>query len=407
MFCWVLFFHVFCALSFRSSHLGSVIERLRSVVWTAVSLSSLCPSRSREAWPWQETVCGYLLGSYTIFGRTNWCRLAGRRSVRALPAVSGEVKNDGTVTTAVAVSSAAELSKTPAKCVGLHWESSPNEEGPPHRQLQSAPWITSSLAPPPPPDRSSTPMTPPVRLPPGIQSPLASDADDSLAGVRAVDCPMRLRIDDVFSCYREDDSDWFDAWRHHQSSPAIRELTLKAHLYPRHELKPNHSLTVQRPYTQSALLPGRDNRRCSDRLQILSCDPGPARGSDPRALASHLNGPWHVVCVQEEAGWVTDRSLAENFYVITKHHCAVLIHKETFETGYTCTPIQVPCAHRYYSWALSSPASSADLPTKRASTLLLQTCTSTTSAPNADLFASLSCASQRLQHRFGARTSLQ
>ena len=156
------------------------------------------------------------------------------------------------------------------------------------RPMQSAPWITSSLAPPPPPDRSSTPTTPPVRLPPGIQSPLASDADDSLAGVGAVDCPMRLRIDDVFSCYREDDSDWFDAWRRQQCSPAIRELTLKAHLYPGHEPKPNHSLPAQRPDTQSALRPSRDNRRCS---------------------ACHLNGPWHTVCVQEEAGLVTARSL--------------------------------------------------------------------------------------------------
>ena len=53
-----------------------------------------------------------------------------------------------------------------------------------------------SLAPPPPPDRSCTPTTPPVCLPPGIQSPPASDADDSLAGFRAVDCP--LRVDEVF-----------------------------------------------------------------------------------------------------------------------------------------------------------------------------------------------------------------
>ena len=130
-----------------------------------------------------------------------------------------------------------------------------------------APWITSSLAPPPQPDRSSTPTTPPVRLPPGIQSPPASDADDSLAEVRAVDCPMGLRIDDVFSCYREDDSNWFDSWRRQQSSPAIREVTLKAHVSLGHESKPDHSPPAQRPHTQSALRPGRDNRRCSDRLQ--------------------------------------------------------------------------------------------------------------------------------------------
>ena len=59
----------------------------------------------------------------------------------------------------------------------------------------------------------------------------ASDADDSLAGIRAVDCPIRLHIEDVFTSYREDDSDWFDAWRGQQSSPAIRGATLKAHVF--------------------------------------------------------------------------------------------------------------------------------------------------------------------------------
>ena len=59
----------------------------------------------------------------------------------------------------------------------------------------------------------------------------ASDAHDSLANIRAVDCPIRLHIEDVFTSYREDDSDWFDAWRGQQSSPAIRGATLKAHVF--------------------------------------------------------------------------------------------------------------------------------------------------------------------------------
>ena len=41
---------------------------------------------------------------------------------------------------------------------------------------------------------------PPVRLPPGFQSPSTSDADSTLAGFRAVDCPLRRRVDDAFSC---------------------------------------------------------------------------------------------------------------------------------------------------------------------------------------------------------------
>ena len=52
------------------------------------------------------------------------------------------------------------------------------------------------------------PTAPPDSLPPGFQSPPASDADSSLAGFRQVDCPLRLRVDDAFSSYQEDDSNW-------------------------------------------------------------------------------------------------------------------------------------------------------------------------------------------------------
>ena len=69
-------------------------------------------------------------------------------------------------------------------------------------------------------------------------------------------------------------------------------------------------------------------------------------------LATHLNGPWHVVCVQEGAGFVTDSSLAENFYVIIQHLCAVLFNKDTLARDFTCTPIQVLCSLRYSSWAV-------------------------------------------------------
>ena len=201
--------------------------------------------------------------------------------------------------------------------------------------------------PPPPLDRCSTPPTLPGRLQHGILSPPASDADDSLAGFRAADCPMRPRIDDVFSCHRDDDGDWFEAWRDQQSPPAIRKETLEAHLYPVQKPTPAHSLLAQRPFTPSALRPDHNNR-----VALTGSKSSRARGSDPRILASHLKGPWHVVCVQEGRGFVTDRSLAENFHVITKHHCAVLLNKDPFDSGYMCTAIQVPCTHRYSSWAL-------------------------------------------------------
>ena len=80
---------------------------------------------------------------------------------------------------------------------------------------------------------------------------------------------MRLRIDDVFSCYREDDRNCFNAWRDQQSSTTIREVMLKAHVHPGHEPKPDQFLPEPRHSSQSALRLGKDNRRLPDKLQIL------------------------------------------------------------------------------------------------------------------------------------------
>ena len=55
--------------------------------------------------------------------------------------------------------------------------------------------VSSSCSHPPPPPDQRIPTTPPVSLPPGFQSPPTSDADFSLAGFRAVDCPLRLPVD--------------------------------------------------------------------------------------------------------------------------------------------------------------------------------------------------------------------
>ena len=113
-------------------------------------------------------------------------------------------------------------------------------------------------------------------------------------------------------------------------------------------------------------------RRQTDKLQVLSWNPEPARASDPRTLADHFHGTWHVICVQEGAGFVTNRSLAENFHVITQHHCAAVLNKDTFAPDFTCTPIQIPCSLRYSSWAAQSMcvlACSAGRPTRRAPTI--------------------------------------
>ena len=41
------------------------------------------------------------------------------------------------------------------------------------------------------------------------------------------------------------------------------------------------------------------DRRPTDQVADLVVEPRPARGSDPSLLASHLNGLWHLICVQE------------------------------------------------------------------------------------------------------------
>ena len=88
--------------------------------------------------------------------------------------------------------------------------------------------------------------------------------------------------------------------------------------------------------------------RTADKFQILSWNPGPARGSDQRAL-----GTWHIICVQEAADFVTSSSLEENFYIANQLHCAVVLNIDTFlrsvrahlrfmgGRGYGC-PWQVP-----------------------------------------------------------------
>ena len=128
-----------------------------------------------------------------------------------------------------------------------------------------------------------------------IQSTPPSDADSSFAGCRAVDCPMRLRVEDAFSCCREDDSDWFDAWHLKLSCMASRRETLLAHPFQEHEPGPKHSQPPSHRAAGPALRPDQKNKRPPDRLRLLSWHPGRIRGSDPSFLASHLNGASHVV----------------------------------------------------------------------------------------------------------------
>ena len=51
----------------------------------------------------------------------------------------------------------------------------------------------------------------------------------------------------------------------------------------------------------------------------------------PGCLGRSPHRPVAVICVQEGSGFVTDSSLQENFYVVTRHHSAVLLNEDTFQ----------------------------------------------------------------------------
>ena len=207
---------------------------------------------------------------------------------------SGEVKEDFVFRTAVTVSvipAVATESVVPAgatgscsrdiKCPSLGWDSSSSDGDTYHAYRSSnqrllAPWVSSSSPPAAPPD-SRVPTTPPVSLLPAFQSPSAFDADSSLAGFRAVDCTLRLRVEDASSCYREDDSDWVGAWRVQLSCPVSSRDTCLAHQYPNQEPAPIHSQPPSHRLSSPALRLDQRNKRPSDKLQMLSWNPGPAR----------------------------------------------------------------------------------------------------------------------------------
>ena len=57
-----------------------------------------------------------------------------------------------------------------------------------------------------------------------------------------------------------------------------------------------------------------------------------------------------MVCVQEGSGFCNDQSLAENFYVVTQHGCAVLLSKDTFEPNFSCVLLFIPCKLSNATW---------------------------------------------------------
>ena len=124
--------------------------------------------------------------------------------------------------------------------------------------------------------------------------PPLTDADGSLTGFRRVNCPLRLRIDEALTSYREDEGDWCDAWRTHQPCSSSRSATLTSHRYNDCEPAPEFLDRSPRPSPGFALQSDQRSQRPTDKMQIFSWNRGPARGSGASLLASHLNGP--VAC---------------------------------------------------------------------------------------------------------------
>ena len=236
---------------------------------------------------------------------------------------------------------------------------------------------------PPPPQYERIPMTPDVQLPRGIQSPTASDADWSLAGFRRVDCPLRLLIDEAFSSYRDDDGDWCDARRTRQPCSSYRHATLISHLFASHEPAPEFLNLSPRQSPGPALKSDQLSQRPTDKLQILSWNPGPATGSDPNTLASHLTGPWHVICVQEGAAfslavpWRKTSTWSPS--TIPLFSSTRTLTRATSRVHLSTSPARsgIPCGLSRAWWL---PASSAGRPTSRAPTSPSRISTSTTNA---------------------------
>ena len=157
---------------------------------------------------------------------------------------------------------------------------------------------TGSFSQPPPPLDDLVPTTPLVSLPPGFQMPTAHSLASAHSTARCVFVWTTLSRSD-----QEDGNDWVRSWRTQLTCSASRHATLVSHLYAGREPAPEF---LEQPH----------RRRSSPGTLVL------AHGKDPSALAAHLNGPWHIICLQESAGFVTGSSFAKNVHVAT-HHCAV------------------------------------------------------------------------------------
>ena len=79
--------------------------------------------------------------------------------------------------------------------------------------------------------------------------------------------------------------------------------------------------------------------RSTDRLRTLSWNPGPLPGDDHSAEAHHICGPWHIICLQEGAGFADHPALHHRFYVVTAHQSLLGPSKGLVARAYFRRPV--------------------------------------------------------------------
>ena len=77
-------------------------------------------------------------------------------------------------------------------------------------------------------------------------------------------------------------------------------------------------------------------------IQVLVWNPCRPRADDHSAVANHICESWHIICLQEGVGFANHATLHHRFHVVTVHHCALLLNKDTFERDVTTNSIMVP-----------------------------------------------------------------
>ena len=85
-------------------------------------------------------------------------------------------------------------------------------------------------------------------------------------------------------------------------------------------------------------------------------EPRSSEGIGPERLGRSPSRPVACGLRTGGSGFVTDSSLQDNFHVVTHHHFAVLLNKDTFKYDISCTTIQVSCSLRYATWAVEGLA---------------------------------------------------